>query len=113
VFGTPYEGHSTNCMGQTPSTKAYSQSTHLAPLMEHYGSLQCSQQPATGHYPQPDASSPHLTHPTSLRSILILSSQLRLDLPSGLFLSGFPTKIPYAFIGKTTQKRNSESAEYL
>ena len=31
-------------------------------------------------------------HPTSWRSILILSSYLCLDLPSGLFLSGFLTK---------------------
>jgi len=33
-------------------------------------------------------------HPTSLRSILILSFHLRLGLPSGLFLSGFPFKNP-------------------
>ena len=35
-------------------------------------------------------------HPTFSRSILILSTHLRLGLPSGLFPSGFPTKILYA-----------------
>ena len=34
-------------------------------------------------------------HPTSWRSILILSTHLRLGLPSGLFPSGFPNKILY------------------
>jgi hypothetical protein len=35
-------------------------------------------------------------HPTSWRSILTLSSHLRLGLPNGLFPSGFPTKTLYA-----------------
>ena len=35
------------------------------------------------------------THPTSWRSILILSTHLCLGLPSGLFPSGFPTKTLY------------------
>ena len=34
-------------------------------------------------------------HPTSWRSILILSTHLGLGLPSGLFPSGFPTKTLY------------------
>ena len=37
----------------------------------------------------------HASHPTSGRPILILSSHLRLGLPSGLFPSGFPTKTLY------------------
>jgi len=34
-------------------------------------------------------------HPTSCRSILILSTHLRLGLPSGFFPSGFPSKTLY------------------
>jgi hypothetical protein len=38
------------------------------------------------------------SHPISLRSILILSTQLRLGLSSGLFPSGFPTTFLYEFL---------------
>jgi hypothetical protein len=58
--------------------------------MEPEGSLPCSKKPSTGPYPEPNQSSPH--HPI-LRSILILSTHLRVGLPSGLFPSGFSTNI--------------------
>jgi hypothetical protein len=66
--------------------------------MEPKSSLLCSQEPATGHYPEPDESSPY--HPILFlqRSILILSSRLCLGLPSGLIASGFPTETLYALI---------------
>ena len=44
---------------------------------------------------------PITSHPTAWRSILILSSYLRLRLPSGLFPSGFPTKTPYITVSHT------------
>jgi hypothetical protein len=61
--------------------------------MEPEGSLPCSQEPSTGPYPEPDRSSPYHPILSLLRSILILSTHLRLGLPSGLFPPGFPTKI--------------------
>jgi hypothetical protein len=50
--------------------------------------IPCSQEPSIGPYPEPYKSNP--SHPISLRSILILSTHLRLGLPRGLFPSGFP-----------------------
>jgi len=40
-------------------------------------------------------------HPTSCRSILILSTHLRLGLPSGIFPFGFPTKTLYTSLSST------------
>jgi len=54
--------------------------------MEPEISLSFSQEHATGPCPEPDASSPH---PHTLRSILILSSKLRLGLLNGLLGSDF------------------------
>jgi hypothetical protein len=67
-------------------------------FMELEGSLPCSQQPSTGPYPKPDRSKSKPSHPIPLRTILILSTHLRLGLPSGLLPSGFPTNIIYAFL---------------
>jgi hypothetical protein len=64
--------------------------------MEPEGSIPCSQEPSTGPYPEPYQSNP--LHPISLRSILVLSTHLRLGLPSRLFHSGMPTSIPYAIL---------------
>jgi hypothetical protein len=51
----------------------------------------CSCKPATGHYHEPaESSSPY--YPYFLRSISLLSSPQGLCLPSGLLLSGLPTK---------------------
>jgi len=65
-----------------PNTHPISQ---IPPFMELEDSLPCSQDSVTRPYPELDESSPHL--PTlfpSLRSIQILSTYLRLGLPSGL-----------------------------
>jgi hypothetical protein len=64
--------------------------------MELEGSLPCSQEPSISPYLS--QTNPVNTTPSYLRSILILSSHLCLDLPSGLFPSRFATNILYAFL---------------
>jgi hypothetical protein len=64
---------------------------------EPEGSSPHSQQLATGPYHEPVESNPH-PRSISLRSILNPSSRLRLGLQSGLFPSGFLTKILYTFL---------------
>jgi hypothetical protein len=64
-------------------------------FMESVGSLLCSQEPSTDLYRVRWIQSIPLHH-ISLRSILILSSHLRLSVPSGLFPYGFITKILYS-----------------
>jgi hypothetical protein len=63
---------------------------------EPEGSSPCSQKPHAGPYPKPDRSSPYHPILSLLRSILALSTHLRLGRPSGLFPSGFPTNILYS-----------------
>ena len=65
--------------------------------MEPEGPLPHSQMFATCPYPEPDRSSPFL-HPASSLSILILSSHLCLDFPSGLFPQVSSPKIIVLYI---------------
>jgi hypothetical protein len=72
--------------------------THLSrnspPFMEPESSLPCSEQPATGLFPESDESSLHSETPFKIRFNIILPSRSL----SGLILSSFPTEILYAFL---------------
>jgi hypothetical protein len=64
--------------------------------MEPEGSITSSQEPATGPYPEPI--NPMHTIPSYHSKIHFhIVHPLRLGLPSGLFPSGNPTNIIYAF----------------
>jgi hypothetical protein len=67
-------------------------------FIEPEGALLCSQEPSTGPCPEPDRSNPYHPILSPSKIYLILSTHLRLGLPSDLFLSGFPTNILHAFI---------------
>jgi hypothetical protein len=73
-------------------------------------SLLSSQESATGPHPQPHESS---SHPASLRPILILYSYLRLTRPSGLLLSGLPTKILNQFLLTATYTSHPRHSRYF
>ena len=62
--------------------------------MKPRGSMPHSQELSSNPYPEPNQpNSSQVLIPTFLRSILILSSHLRLGLPKGLFPVGLPVKI--------------------
>jgi len=65
--------------------------------MESEGSLQHSHAPVTYPYPEPDQSNPR-SHPISWRSILILSSHLRVSLPGDFFPSGLTHQYPVPYL---------------
>jgi hypothetical protein len=88
-------------MEQRPSYKIINRShsqENRSFLWEPQVLLPSSQGPAAGYNPASDESSPHLPTLFLLRFIHILSFQLCLSLPNGLFPSSFPIKILCAFL---------------
>ena len=81
---------------KTPWSRVHPELLKKFPLfIEPVGSSPFLQQPATCSYPEPGQSGLCL-HSTSRRSILILSSHLRLGFQSGLLPSDFHTEALYA-----------------
>jgi hypothetical protein len=66
--------------------------------MEPECSSPCQREPTLSPYPELDQSSPIPPHPISVRSVLILSSHLRLRFHSDLFASGFSIVTHYVFL---------------
>jgi len=61
-------------------------------------SLPCSQQPSTRPYLEPVKPVYKSSHPNSIRSILIISSNLRIGLARRPFSKGFPNYILYSVL---------------
>ena len=78
--------------------------------MEPESSLPHLQEPATCPYPETDRFSP-CRLPSSLQSILIVSSQIRLSVPSGVLSSAFPTKTLYASLHSLYHLRKQRDNE--
>jgi hypothetical protein len=82
----------------SPSSEANSRAHPLWKLQTSYepeSSLPCSEESATGPYPESDEPGPYPC-PISPRSILILLFNLRLGLTSAFFPSSFSTETLYA-----------------
>jgi hypothetical protein len=103
-IGLCYRGPDGHCLGlpeKLPIVQPFRKFPAI--LRNPEGSSPCSQEPSTGPYPEPVRSGPYHPILSLLRSILILSTHLRIGLLSGLFPSGFPTNILYELFFSSTR----------